>query len=276
MMDIFNSITLGIVQGITEFLPISSSGHLIIAREVLGIQVSYGLAYDAILQLATTLAVLIYFWKDIKKYATTFFRIVTKKPVESSDKVLLFAIIIGTIPSVILGFLLEDSMESVFRNTQLVALMLIVGSFIMLLAEKTNIRNNKQATRNKQDDTKLTIKRGFIIGLYQALALIPGMSRSGMTISGGLFNGLNREYSARFSFLLAFPILLGSGFKKLFDLSSEQILSTISLDLFVGFLTSFVVGFCVIGFLLKFLRSNSMKVFIVYRIILAVVILIFL
>jgi undecaprenyl-diphosphatase len=269
MMDILNSITLGIVQGITEFLPISSSGHLIIAREVLGIQVSYGLAYDAILQLATTLAVLIYFWKDIKKYTTTFLRIVTKKSVESSDKVMLFAIIIGTIPSVILGFLLEDSMESVFRNTQLVALMLIAGSFIMLLAEK-------MSKRYKQHHNKLTIKRGFIIGLYQALALIPGMSRSGMTISGGLFNGLNREYSARFSFLLAFPILLGSGFKKLFDLSSEQILSTISLDLFVGFLTSFVVGFCVIGFLLKFLRNNSMKVFIVYRIILAVVILIFL
>jgi len=265
-MDILNSITLGVIQGITEFLPISSSGHLIVARDWLGIQVSYGLSYDAILQLATTLAVLFYFNKDIKSYFVTFLNIVLRRHVELVDRKTFLAIIIGTIPSVIIGFLLEDTMSTIFRNSQLVAVTLIIGSLIMFFSESFA----------KKQEKSITIKKGFFIGLFQTLALIPGMSRSGMTISGGLFNGLSREYATRFSFLLSLPILTGSGLKKLFDLSSEQILNTVGLDLIISFTVSFFVGLFVINFLLKFLRNNSMKVFIVYRIILAVVILIFL
>ena len=265
-MDILNSIILGITQGITEFLPISSSGHLIIIRDLLGIQVYYGLAFDAILQLATTLAVLVYFWKDILGYIKTFFKILSKKKkelVSRKEKTLLYAIIVGTIPAVILGFFLEETMNTLFRDVKLVAITLIVGAIIMYLAERS-------AKQNKP----LSTSKGFTIGLYQALALIPGMSRSGMTISGGLRMGLSREEATRFSFLLAFPILFGAGIKKLFDLAGTEILSIVSGDLMIASITAFIVGMLAIHILVRFLRTHTMNVFVIYRIALAVLLLI--
>jgi undecaprenyl-diphosphatase len=232
-----NNIILGIVQGLTEFIPVSSSGHLILAREFLSVH-GNDLAFDAVLQLATVLAVLVYFWKDLWGLLYDW-----KK---------LKIIILATIPAVVFGLLLEKYMETVFRNVLLVAIMLAVGSFIMLLSEYFS-------TKDKQ----LTLKNGFIIGLFQCLALIPGMSRSGMTISGGLFTGLSREEATRFSFLLSFPIILGSGLKKLLDIPH------IDAGLSVAFIVSFVVGLAAIHFLIKFLKNHSLRVFAWYRILLA-------
>jgi undecaprenyl-diphosphatase len=232
-----HTIILGIVQGLTEFIPVSSSGHLILAREFLTIH-GNDLAFDAVLQLATILAVAVYFWKDLWGLLYDW-----KK---------LKIIILATIPAVVFGLLLEKYMETVFRNVLLVAIMLAVGSFIMLLSEYFS-------TKDKQ----LTLKNGFIIGLFQCLALIPGMSRSGMTISGGLFTGLSREEATRFSFLLSFPIILGSGLKKLLDIPH------IDASLSISFVVSFLVGLGAIHFLIKFLKNHSLRLFAWYRILFA-------
>ncbi|MFT5179613.1 MAG: undecaprenyl-diphosphatase [Candidatus Paceibacteria bacterium] len=263
-MDLTSSIILGITQGLTEFLPISSSGHLIIVRDLLGIQIVNGLAFDAVLQLATTLAVLVYFRKDLFKIFINFFKIVSGKVVEKSEKVMVYALIIGTIPAVIFGLILEDFMDTTFRSTGLVAVTLVLGALVMFFAERAS------ATKRQ-----LSIKNGFFIGLFQALALIPGMSRSGMTIAGGLFNGLSREMAIKFGFILAFPILFGSGLKKLMDLGSTGLLESFGFNLMIGSIVSFAVGLAAIWFLVKYLKTHTLKVFVVYRILLAVVLLLF-
>jgi undecaprenyl-diphosphatase len=234
---LISNIILGVVQGLTEFIPVSSSGHLILVREFLVVH-GNDLAFDAVLQLATILAVGVYFWKDL--WALLY------------DWRKLKIVIIATIPAVVLGLLLENYMETVFRNVLLVAIMLVVGSFIMLLSEYF-----------AKKDKRLGLKNGFIIGLFQCLALIPGMSRSGMTISGGLFTGLDRETATRFSFLLSFPIIFGSGLKKAFDIQ------TFDLSFGLAFLTAFIVGLAAIHFLIKFLKHHSLRTFAWYRILLA-------
>lgn len=264
-MDLFQALILGIVQGLTEFLPVSSTGHLILAREVLGINISSGLAVDAVLQLATILAVGIYFAKDLWRLFVTFLRWIGRKSVVEEDRTLLLAVIYGTIPAIILGLLLESYMETVFRSAGLVALTLVLGSILFWYAEKV-------ATQ----EASLTPFRGFIIGLFQTLALIPGMSRSGSTIAGGLILGLTREKAARFSFILSFPIIAGSGFKKFLDLSHEHVLGALGLPLLIGSLAAFLVGLAAIHFLIHYLRTHSLAVFTYYRIALAAVVAVFL
>jgi undecaprenyl-diphosphatase len=260
----FSDIFLGIVQGLTEFLPISSSGHLILMRDILNMQVVSGLAYDAVLQLATTLAILVYFRKDIYDLAVSFFKLMSRTEIEDNKKSLLLAVIIGTIPAVFFGLLLEGYMETIFRSSVIVAATLFVGGLVMLISEYV-------AQRFDRASTKISIKKGLIIGLFQSLALIPGMSRSGMTISGGLFVGINREVATRFSFILAFPVLLGSGIKKFIDLQNA---SLVDLNLLVGFIASFVFGLLAIHFLIKFLKKNSLKAFVFYRWVLALIVLV--
>lgn len=254
------SIFLGIIQGLTEFLPISSSGHLIVFRDIFNLQFEYGLAYDAVLQLATTLAILVYFRKDICNLVKKFFVMIKGGEKDPT----LLAVIIGTIPAIILGLLLEEYMDTVFRSSELVALTLFLGGLVMLLTE-----------RFAKQDGEISMKKGLVIGLFQSLALIPGMSRSGMTIAGGLFAGITREAATRFSFILAFPILLGSGLKKLYDLNSDGLLNVIGVDLFWGSLSAFIVGLIAIHFLIKFLKNNSLKVFVWYRWVVALLIVLF-
>lgn len=261
-MNYLNSIILGLIQGITEFIPVSSSGHLVVFRDILGLKSSIDLSFDAILQLATVLAIVVYFYKDIFKIIIAFIRLITFKPIEQKEKNLLLAIVVGTIPAVIFGILLENYMDSVFRNAKLVALVLILGSLVFYFAEKFGKQNSN-----------LSIKKGFWIGVFQCFALVPGFSRSGATISGGLFLGLNREEATRFSFLLSVPIILGSGLKKLFELNSIGELSNLRGDLLLGSLVAFVVGIFVIHYLLKYLKSHSLNIFGIYRILLAISIL---
>ena len=259
MLSLFDSTILGIIQGITEFLPISSSGHLIIARDILGITQTGGLAFDAILQLATACAVLIYFRKDIQDLVLNIF----KKEKDSQKVKLTWALIVGTIPAVIAGLYLQDYMETIFRSPMLVVGTLIVGAGVMFSADLF-LKNRKI------DAEDLTIGKGFGVGLYQCLALVPGMSRSGMSISGGYFLGLSKEMSVRFSFLLSIPIILGSGLVKLVDIVKDpSIVSGGFMTLIFGFLSAFIFGWLAIDFLLKFLKTNSFTVFVVYRVLLA-------
>lgn len=258
------AIILGAIQGFTEFLPISSSGHLILIREVLGFKMVGSLSFDAVLQLTTTLAVIVYFWKDLVSLA----RIRNVK-----NKILIWAIVVGTIPAVILGFIFEQKIDSVFRNAHTVAWALIAGSILFFIAEKYSATSKNIETGLLGRQRELSVLRGFWVGCFQVLALIPGMSRSGSTISGGLLTGMKREEVVRFSFLLSVPILLGSGLKKLFDLGST---GSIDASLIVGSLVAFVVGLASIHFLIKYLRNHTLNVFIVYRVLLAVVVLLFL
>jgi undecaprenyl-diphosphatase len=263
-MTYITAAILGIIEGLTEFVPVSSSGHLIIARQLLGLQNATGLTFDAILQLGAILALGIYFWRDLFELAVNFLRIVSGRSVSTYHRTLLWAIVIGTIPGVIFGFLLEHKMETVFRNVALVAVTLILGSILMLVAERF-------AKGNKP----LTLKNGLAIGFFQALALFPGVSRSGSTISGGLLLGLNRGEIIKFSFLLSFPIIVGSGLKKLYEAWHAHESGVIGGPLLVGFLCSFAFGLASIHFLIRYLKTHSMNVFAVYRIALALVILFF-
>lgn len=276
MLSVFDSIVLGLVQGITEFLPISSSGHLIIAREVLGIVQEGSLAFDAILQLATACAVLIYFRKDIFDLILNVF---SKKRDSNKTKLTLF-LIIGTIPALVLGLFLQEHMETVFRNVSLVVLTLVIGSVIMVCADLFLARRIKKTDSllNKGGSIgDLSITKSIVIGFFQALALVPGMSRSGMSISGGYFMGLSKELAVKFSFLLSIPIIVGSGLIKLLDIIKDPSLVAGGWGVLIaGFVSSFVFGWIAIDFLLKFLKTNSFMVFVAYRVLLAIVLFVFL
>lgn len=261
-MEFLMAIVLGWVQGITEFLPVSSTGHLILVREIFNVQQSSNdLAFDAVLHLATTAAVLIYFSKDISYLIHAVLRKLGRLPVDERDTAMVGALILATIPGVIGGLLLENIMDTYFRQPLLVAGVLIVGSFIFAYAEYVFAYKNLQAT--------ITPKLGFKIGLFQVLALIPGMSRSGITISGGLLLGLSRVEAARFAFLMAIPIMLGGGAKKVLELmeSSTPVNWTL---LMIGAGTAFVVGLGAIHFMMSFVRKYSLWPFIWYRILLAI------
>jgi undecaprenyl-diphosphatase len=270
-MNFIEAGILGLVQGLTEFIPVSSTGHLILARKIMGLDLAGTLSFDAILQLATGLAVLLYFSKDIWNI------------IKNRNYKLFLALVIGSIPAVILGLFLSDYMDTVFRGTHVVAIALILGAILFYFAEKkfTGVTPEKSSTLNgvpnrSEEISKVTPKRGFAIGLFQCLALVPGFSRSGSTISGGLFVGLTREVAARFSFLLSLPIIFGSGLKKVFDLYQAGTLAEAESSLIIASLFAFISGLLAIHFLLRFLKKHSLNYFGVYRIILAIIILIWL
>ena len=250
-MTIFNAVLMGIVQGVTEFVPVSSSGHLILVREFLGITTQADLAFDVMLHLATALAVLVYFRRDIWGLLS--------KP--SEHKTLWGALILGTLPAVAIGVALEEYIVRYTRGAGVVAFALIVGSILFIVAEQLG-----------KQDAILTKKKGFFVGCYQVLALVPGISRSGATISGGLLFGLTREQATRFAFLLSFPIILGAGVLKVFELLSSEVSRVFTTSLVSGGLVAFVVGLLAIHFMIQFLRNHSLYPFVVYRVLLALLV----
>jgi len=259
-MTYLEAAILGAVQGLTEFLPVSSTGHLILARTVFGLNDAQGLAVDAVLQLATVAAVFVYFFPDIWLLSQTALRKLGRLPVNRKDEILLYSLLIATIPAVVFGLMLESLMESAFRSPILVAAVLVAGSLFFMYAE--------YKYQNTPRTNEMNLSKGFKIGLFQVLALIPGMSRSGATIAGGMLMGLSRSEAARFAFLLALPVITGAGLKKLLDLlvSDESVLW---LPIAVGSAVAFVTGLLAIHFLLAFVRSHTLWPFIWYRIILA-------
>jgi undecaprenyl-diphosphatase len=262
-MNIIDATILGAIQGITEFIPVSSSGHLILVRDFLGMPLAGSLTFDAILQLATALAIAVYFYRDVVGVIRSLCKQDNEVGTFASAHILLWALILGTIPAALIGVMAEPYMETTFRDPMIVAAALTAGSVLMAGAEWV--------------DTKikaLSVRRGFQIGLFQALALIPGFSRSGATIAGGLFNNVSRHQATRFAFLLGFPILFGSGVKKLWDVIQSGAVQTMGGELLVGALVSFAVGLMAIHFLLAYLKNNSLYVFVWYRLVVAGIVLV--
>ncbi|MBU6310486.1 undecaprenyl-diphosphatase UppP [Patescibacteria group bacterium] len=260
---------LGALEGLTEFLPISSTGHLIVARDFFSLSTGNDLAVDAVLQLATILALVVYFRRDLYELLRTALALVSRKSAGTAETALLISIIVGTIPALVFGLMLEDIMATIFRSSTLVAYALIAGSVIMLAAEWLRPK------------TLITIpdispRRAMIIGLFQSLALIPGMSRSGMTTAGGMFLGLSRSESTRFGFILSIPILIGAGSKKAIELATSGALSSFGVELVIGSVIAFVIGVSTIHLFLTIARKTPLTVFVAYRLALAVFILIYL
>lgn len=263
-MSLLEAVVLGLVQGLTEFLPISSTAHLRIAPALLGWD-DPGAAYSAVIQLGTVLAVVLYFWKDIVRLAAAFFRgLAQRKPFGEVDSRLAWYVLLGTIPIGIAGLVFKSAIETSLRSLYVISASLIGLALLLLIAEKT--------AAHRRDITQMTLKDGLIIGLWQTIALIPGASRSGTTITGGLFLGLKREDAARFSFLLSIPATTLAGVFELANLL-EAAQRPSNAVLIVGTVVSFVSGYAAIAGLLKFLRTQTTMVFVVYRIGLAVLLL---
>jgi len=266
-MSILDAILLGVVQGATEFLPVSSSGHLIIARNLFGITTEGGLAFDASLHLATLAAIVVYFYPDLKKLALTTYAWLRRQKTDPSSLLLVKAILIGSIPAVIAGFLFGGIIEVVFRSPFSVAGGLLIGSVIMLFAEYSKHEHEKPEA--------VSLPHALIIGFFQALALIPGMSRSGMTISGGMLLGLTREEAARFAFLLAVPVVLGAGGMKFLGLITDGGGAVTILPLLLGCVVAFASGLAAVWGLMKLVRTTSLLPFVIYRIVLGAALLLF-
>jgi undecaprenyl-diphosphatase len=264
-MTIIQGIILGLVQGLTEFLPVSSTGHLIVARQLMGLYDASGHFFDAVLHLATLLAVILYFRRDILRLIITAWRYLVRKPIEQAEAHFLGAIILGTIPAIAIGLLFENILTTSARSTFIVAWGLIFGSLLMWLAERSR----------KPKDGVITPKLGWKLGWFQALALFPGISRSGSIISGGLLSGLSRADATRFAFVLSFPILLGTGSLSVFELLNKPFIQSVTLPLAAAFATALVSGILAIHFLLKFVRTRTLHPFIWYRLILAALLLLF-
>ncbi|MBI1857230.1 undecaprenyl-diphosphatase UppP [Candidatus Saccharibacteria bacterium] len=259
-MNIIQAIILGLVQGLTEFIPVSSSGHLVLMHQALGITEN-GLTFDVALHLGTLLALIIFFYKELWQL----FQGILGK---NNLKHLAWLLVLATVPAVIVGVLLESAAESAFRSVNLVAINLLLVAFIMLGAEWYAKRY-----RHKTKLEKVTIGQAAGIGLAQAVAIIPGVSRSGSTITAGLFMGMDRVAATRFSFLLGIPITAGAIGKVLISENSLNLVQN-EISLFaVGIITAFLSGLFAIGFLLKYLAKHTLAVFACYRIALAVIVL---
>jgi undecaprenyl-diphosphatase len=261
--QILQSIILGLAQGLGEFLPISSSAHLVIIPWLFNFS-DPGLAFDVALHAGTLIAVLAYFWKDIIEIlGLVFFK---KYRVPNGEKIInynpktLWFLAIATIPGVIAGYFLEEKAETIFRHPLLVAGALITAGWILYLTDKY--------MKHRKDMTGINWKDSILIGLSQALAIIPGVSRSGATITAGLLMGLNRQSAARFSFLLSVPIIFGATFLKLPHLLKNGI----SLPVIVGITISAISGYLSIKYLIKFVEKTSYKIFFWYRLGLALII----
>lgn len=252
------TIVLAIVQGLTEFLPVSSSGHLRIVSSMFWGE-DAGASFTAVVQLGTEAAVLVFFAKDIWRILTGWFRGVFNKEARGFDYRMGWMVIVGTIPVGLVGYLFQDMIRDSLRNLWITASVLVLFSFVFIAAERFG---NK-----KRSFEELTMKDAIIMGLAQCLALIPGVSRSGGTISAGLFVGLEREVAARFSFLLAIPAVLASGLFSLPDAFSPDAGQAASgAQLLVGVGISFVIGYAAIAWLLKFVSNHSFAWFAAYRI----------
>jgi len=265
-MEFIHIILLSIIQGLTEFLPISSSGHLILAPLVFDFE-DQGLALDAILHLGTLLAIIIYFRKDLSKL---FFSLFDQKADPSTRK-LAFSILLASFPAGIIGLLGMSYIEANTRAPQFIAINLLVWSVVFFIADKNLARDERPRT----ELFSLTLGQVMLIGFAQAIALLPGTSRSGITIAAGLFSNLSHTTAARFSFLLGTPIIMAAGMHALADWVSHPEAHRIYnyTQLGVGFLVSFVVGYLSIKLLLKIVARVGLIPFIVYRVLLAVFIL---
>jgi undecaprenyl-diphosphatase len=263
-MSILEAIVLGLVQGLTEFIPISSTGHLKIVPELLGWG-DPGAAISAVIQFGTILAVIIYFFRDIVRLTVGFFRgLFTRRPFADPDSREAWYVIFATIPIVIVGVLLEDLIEGVFRSTWIVTFQLI---FIAILMQVAEAYAKRRGFRPRED---FNAKDAWIMGAGQCIALIPGSSRSGSTIMSALFRRVPHDYAARFSFVMSIPAITAAGVFQLFD-AKEELARVGATPILVGIVVAFISGWLSIYFLLRYLRTHTTHVFIYYRYVLGAV-----
>jgi undecaprenyl-diphosphatase len=264
-VSLVEAVVLGIVQGITEFLPISSTAHLRVVPALLGWG-DPGAAYSAVIQIGTVLAVLVYFRKDLVDIGAGVLRgLRTRRPLEDPAARLGLYIALGTLPIVFFGLLFEHRIKSEFRSLYVIAASMIVVGVIMGVVDRR--------ARRRAGLAEVTLGDALWMGIAQSLALVPGVSRSGSTITAGLLRGMDRAEAARFSFLLSIPAVTAAGLKELWDLRKEGGPGAGTLEVAVGIGVSFVVGYLAIAGLIAFLKRRSLMVFVVYRIALGVLLL---
>lgn len=268
MLDILSAIILGAVQGISEFLPISSSGHLVLVPALLGIET--GLAFDTILHIGTLVAIFTFFWKDIINLIKGFILsiidltegvdIFKRELHRVPEKRFAWLIIVGTIPTGIMGILLKDAIETIFRGTLFVGIFLLVTAAVLYYSER---HSSGQITQKD-----MSFKQALIVGICQGLAVFPGISRSGSTIASGLCLGLNREYAARYSFLLSIPAVIGAGLIQIKDIATLDASASV---LLAGFISSVIFGYLSIKLLMKMIKDWSLDIFAYYCTIIGII-----
>jgi undecaprenyl-diphosphatase len=273
-LDPLQAAILGLVQGLTEFLPVSSSAHLVVVPWLFGWHdpAINSLSFDVALHMGTLVAVLAYFWRDWLNIIQGLLRVVTTQRMGDAQGKLGVYILLGTIPGVIAGVLLESRIDEAFHSADpatqtngilIIAVLMILLAAALFLAERM--------ARHRLEISQITLGAALGVGLAQALAVLPGVSRSGSTITAGLFAGLKREAAARFSFLLGTPIIIGSGLKKGYDVFQEGgIPADQQAGFAIGFLVAVISGYAAIWFLLRFLQRNSTLPFIIYRVVIGV------
>lgn len=256
MNDLVAAAILGLVQGLSEFLPVSSTAHLILVSQALGLDPDrFGLSFDVALHMGTALAVIIYFARTWIALLVDLIRGRWHMPL---------LVIVGTIPAAVAGVLFESTISTTLRSAWWIVLGLVLGSIVFVLVEAIARRSRAVGSLGLGD--------AIFIGAAQAIALLPGISRSGITISAGLLRELTREEATRFSFLLATPVILGAGMKTVLDARKAQALFSEPGILAVGFVVSFLSGMLAVAFLIRFLRGHSLNWFVGYRLLLAAVV----
>ena len=268
-MNLIQSIILGIVQGLTEFLPISSSAHLVIVPYLLNwaLDPEKAFVFNVLIQLGTLVAVIIYFWSDlISIFKSVIEGIKAKTPLKETESCLGWYIVLGTIPAGFAGLLLKDRVEAAFNSPVLTAILLLGTAILLILAEFF--------AKKQKDLDKLTWLDSLVIGIFQAMAIFPGISRSGATISGALFKGYTREAAARFSFLLSIPIMLAAGLLSVLDLVQAEFFIDFLPILIIGFVIAGVIGYLSIRWLLNYVKKNTFYGFAVYCVVISAVTLI--
>ncbi len=259
-MTLFQALLLGLVQGLTEFLPISSSGHLVLVPSFLGwhLKAEVAFAFDVLVQMGTLMAVVAYFWPELKAIVWGWLRAVGRRaPGATLEARLGWYLLLATLPAVVGGLLLGSQVEAAFDNPRAVGGFLLFTAALLLGADALARRQRNLAHLNAGD--------ALIMGLFQVLALFPGVSRSGATIAGGLLRGLDRPTAARFSFLMSVPVMLGAGALTLADLLRHpQAATAAALPLAAGFVTAAVSGYLAIRWLLRYLMHHSLRAFAVY------------
>ena len=259
-MSIWQAILLGLTQGASEFAPISSSGHLILVPWMLDIpivrQADLNKTFDVALHMGTLLGAVIYFRHDLARYLVAWFRSLGSRHIETTDERLAWALVIGTIPAVLVGAALEEVIQENLSQPWLIAVMFVAFGVVLWLVDRIMAQARAFET--------IGVRTGLYLGIAQSLALQPGVSRSGVTMTAARLIGLDREASARFSFLLSIPVVLGAGLFKSVDLVQHGFQGYGS-EFFWGFVASAVSGFVVIAFLLRYLRGHSFVIFLWYR-----------
>jgi undecaprenyl-diphosphatase len=261
-MTLIQALIFGAVQGLTEFLPISSTAHLILLPWFMGWS-DPGLSFDVALHLGTLVALVIYFWKDWIALAGSSVKLLRGQTTDP-DARMAFFIIIATIPGALAGVLFESKVETVLRSPLIISFTLIALALVLVIAELKG--------RRKKDIGQISLPDAVTVGLAQALALIPGVSRSGVTITAALFKGIKRDAAARFSFYLSTPIIAGAVAKKMLDIAQAGLAPDQMTPFIVGIISSGIVGYLSIAFLLRYLQTHNTFIFVYYRIALGIIV----